>query len=128
MSMQWEFNGSNGCPRCQALTGIYENVPGRPHNYCDCEIVKPEGARERDCADWDYDILENNILDAGSNEIREMKVRGILTCCDGRRLTGEFEYEWETSDKSESDANAEIYQEIEGWASYNIENYCIGLG
>lgn len=129
MSDQWQFNGENGCSRCQALTGIYPNAPIRPHKYCDCEIVRPGWAKERDCFDWDYDILENNATDVDVGEERHMKVRVIATCCDGRQTRMEIDKRWthEGTD-SERDMNAEIYQEADAWAEAQLTGFCQLVG
>jgi hypothetical protein len=40
MPVNWE--SLNGCSRCDALAGTYENesdLPDRPHPYCECEIT-----------------------------------------------------------------------------------------
>ena len=36
------FNGSEGCDRCQALTGYYVEKPSRPHDHCDCFVERVE--------------------------------------------------------------------------------------
>jgi hypothetical protein len=127
MSELWEFKGGNGCPKCQALTGRYEHVPVRPHDYCDCEIGVPEDASERDCFDWDLDILENN-MDVDVGEERHMKVRAIVTCCNGRQTEQEFEKSWthEGYPGCEGEMNREIFQEAQDWAESQLQLFCIG--
>lgn len=35
---QYRFISNGGCARCEAMEGIYEQVPQRPHPYCRCTI------------------------------------------------------------------------------------------
>ncbi|MFW2437848.1 MAG: hypothetical protein ACN4GR_00585 [Arenicellales bacterium] len=32
------FDSTGGCPRCDNMDGEYDEMPERPHDYCDCEI------------------------------------------------------------------------------------------
>jgi len=34
----WEYDGTDGCDKCQSMTGTYDDRPSRPHDHCDCSI------------------------------------------------------------------------------------------
>jgi hypothetical protein len=94
--MSWELEpGADACARCQAMVGLYEEIPSRPHPNCHCQIVATYSGGDR-C--W-YEFREVfSPLDLPPAELEEHTPPGVdpelevadyvyfdiyVECCDG---------------------------------------------
>jgi hypothetical protein len=99
----------DGCATCDAMEGLYEAEPARPHRYCRCIISwtdtgdtsltapasgKPSGTdRVGDRWSWSWDDPEQIVYNSdedGDNYGETYTFKGLLTveCCD-ESVTGE---------------------------------------
>ena len=94
--MSWELEpGADACARCQAMVGLYEDAPVRPHPNCHCQIVATYSGGERCWAEWRGDVSPMDMppaeLDAHTPpgvdpelEIAEYSYFDVyVECCDG---------------------------------------------
>lgn len=52
MEQEYVFDSTGGCARCDAIGGVHEEKPDRPHPNCDCEIfARTVGGMSGECFD-----------------------------------------------------------------------------
>lgn len=67
--LEWIFDSTGGCTRCDNRDGYHDNEPERPHPNCDCEIyTAPVGGMSVDCFELEVnsdsvwiDYTENSV-------------------------------------------------------------------
>lgn len=122
---RYYFNSRGGCERCDAMDGVTEFEPHRPHPGCDCEIGHYD---ERQCARFDTEIVSDNFPGPGSGEDHEITMGVTVTCCNGETHEIEITKAWraDTVD-DEREAQHELMDEMEMAAEWLLQNNCIGL-
>ncbi len=111
----YRFETNNGCSICDAMEGLYEQEPARPHAYCRCIISAVEdeeadvddedvdltapasgetGDIERTGEGWswsrDWETYETHTDEDGDGWYETFHWQGVLSveCCDGETVTG----------------------------------------
>lgn len=108
---EWYFDGSSGCEKCGAYTGVYPFDPGRPHPNCNCKcsrILEECTLKSRDITEVPGDTWESE--DGRGSTPNSVKVDvyqnfwvviyEVWECIDyqtGNRYTNEIVDEWEDS-------------------------------
>jgi hypothetical protein len=92
--MAYYFAGEDGCPVCEAMAGVYDDEPDRPHPYCECDITPVDD-------DFDPKLYQEGrpcVDDSGIEpEPTERDSNGFwitgnvwVECCDGERHEQEY--------------------------------------
>lgn len=107
----YRFETNNGCSRCDAMDGLYDDEPARPHDYCRCiiSVVEDEdtdltsptsgkpgsfSGRSGDGWSWTWDDPTNTVYNSdedGDGYAETYRMEGLLSveCCDGETVTGD---------------------------------------
>lgn len=104
----YRFQTNNGCSTCDAMEGLYDEAPARPHPYCRCiisvvddddtNLTAPTSGRpggfDRTGDGWSWSFSDGPIYisdEDGDNYGETYTIPGTLSveCCDGVTVTGE---------------------------------------
>jgi hypothetical protein len=92
----YRFETNDGCATCDAMEGLYEEPPDRPHLYCRCIIYVVDDAdtdftahfdRTGEGWSWSYGGPTYGSDEDGDGYGEHFRMPGALSveCCDGRR-------------------------------------------
>ena len=87
--MSYEWMARSDCSICNAMQGIYEEPPQRPHHRCDCEIRELDW-EAGDC--WVEVIGEEIDMDVDPWIFR-LTLRAHVRCPNGQEYSDEFDVE-----------------------------------
>ena len=99
--MAYYFDGSDGCPACEAKTGVYKEEPDRPHIKCECDIEPVDDedgpwdpalyVAGRPCTDdKGYEHPSTTRDEGNPNGGFWITVTVWVLCCDGDRYEEEY--------------------------------------
>jgi hypothetical protein len=120
----YRFETNDGCATCDAMEGLYEEPPDRPHLYCRCIIYVVDDAdtdftahfdRTGEGWSWSYGGTTYGSDEDGDGYGEHFRMPGVLSveCCDGKTATGDdydLEFDWDprgASSQEEADARLE---------------------
>jgi hypothetical protein len=120
----YRFETNNGCATCDAMEGLYEEAPDRPHEYCRCIIsvvdddLNLAGAhfdRTGDGWSWTAGDITYGTDEDGDGYGEHFRTPGVLSveCCDGKTMTGEdydLEYDWDPRGASSTEEQNELLE------------------
>lgn len=123
-AVRYEYSvGGGGCSRCEAMVGIYEYQPTRPHDYCDC-IVTPVRTAFR----WTHAITKWYwaVGESGEEYIAGVDYTVEVICPDTGELKSDSFHLAQTEEES-NDASGRLFQLAYEQAHFIYQNECIGL-
>lgn len=124
----YEFDSTGGCERCDAMGGIYNFEPSRPHPNCDCEIKACESPREDVPREDDglytevvWEIVSGpEFMEAADGRFTwEVEFKFSLECPDGREKSTSHTYG--VNSPSEDDADAVLNSAVNS-ILYNLDD------
>lgn len=106
-TIYYQWIPSDGCEVCNAMEGIYLEMPQRPHPNCKCTILEIDPANLPGWCVWDEPLLVS--LTTGVHEIvyntetnlyDQLILEFVFTilCRDGTTIEGTWRYEDEDPD------------------------------
>ena len=105
--MTYYFDASDGCERCEAMEGYYDEEPTPPHPNCDCEITEEED--DIDTADvGDFTIEVDDVVRDDSESPDppqfhwDVTVTVTVECPDGSTQEDTHDYGVDAVDEDEA--------------------------
>ncbi len=146
----YSFETNNGCSLCDAMEGLYDEEPARPHPYCRCIISVIDDEEDTDLAaraegggkfdrvgdGWSWTLPDHPQF-YGSDEDGDgygetYRVAGTLyvECCDGKTSTGEefvLEFHWDPRSATSQEEQDALLEESLQQAEASISRRALEL-
>jgi hypothetical protein len=127
MSETYEFLSSGGCERCDAMEGLYDYEPTRPHPNCRCAITPVNEGRGytfiHETMRMEVDFHPDHPGDYDHLYVTEVEVQITLTCEDGRTFADTLTIDTGPDDE----VSVVVASAVASYASFMNQSYCIGI-